>query len=160
MGIDPSLCNFGVAIGEVINGSLIIDKLLLFQTSKSNKKPKPTAGEDDIRRAIQIIEFIRRLPRYDLIFAEIPTGSQSARSAKSAGICLGILAGIENLRGVTPVEVKQAAGLKRTATKAEMIHWAKSLYPNLNWYNKLKDEHLADAIAVIHAGLKSNGMLY
>ena len=65
---------------------------------------------------------------------------------------------------MTPTEVKLAGAGKKTATKEEMINWAASQYPKANWlYQKRngvkclvnKNEHLADAVAAIHAGIQS-----
>ena len=67
---------------------------------------------------------------------------------------------------VTPTEAKKASVGRATATKDEIIDWAFKKYPNLNWLksaqskrpSKLTDanEHLADAIAVGHAGVKTS----
>ena len=76
----------------------------------------------------------------------------------SAGVSIGIIASttpqpIE----VTPQQVKlQSCGIL-TATKGEMIEWATDKYPDAPWQYyagniKASNEHLADAIAVIHAG--------
>ena len=80
-------------------------------------------------------------------------------------MCLGVLSSItKGLIQVTPTEVKLAACGKKTATKAEMITWAATLYPKVNWYSRKlhgvetltnKNEHVADAIAAVHAGIKT-----
>lgn len=103
---------------------------------------------------------------------EIPVGSQSARSMASYGICIGVVASIDKpLIQVTPAEVKLVATGSKTASKDDMIKWATEMYPEGQWLttNKKgvvsfvnKNEHMADAIAAMHAGVKTDqfkGML-
>jgi Holliday junction resolvasome RuvABC endonuclease subunit len=60
---------------------------------------------------------------------------------------------------VTPTEVKMASVGSKTATKEEMITWAVSKYPDINWpkhgksISAAKAEHMADAIGALHAGV-------
>jgi len=95
-----------------------------------------------------------------VVFAEVPHGSQSSRSAISQGACGMCLATLEQpLIQVTAKEVKQVTGLNN-ATKDEMIAWATKRYPTAPWLGKgktilKKNEHLADAIASIEAGIES-----
>jgi Holliday junction resolvasome RuvABC endonuclease subunit len=108
-------------------------------------------------------------------FTEIPHGSQSARAMASYGFSIGILASCPiPLVQVQAAETKMAAVGTRTASKEEMIHWASQTYPNLPWKRYPKDvvfrgkvtrrageihedqEHLADALAVVHAGVKTD----
>jgi Holliday junction resolvasome RuvABC endonuclease subunit len=103
------------------------------------------------------------------IFVEVPVGSQSARAMASYGICTGIL-GSMRANGipffeVTPTEVKLAAVNNKNATKRQMINWATELYHYAPWPTQTqkgvirvvegKAEHMADAIAAIHAGVKT-----
>ena len=60
-----------------------------------------------------------------------------------------------------PNETKLATVGTRTASKAEMISWATDLYPKAPWIKRgakftLANEHLADALAVGHAGVKTD----
>ena len=96
------------------------------------------------------------------MFVEVPVGSQSARAMASYGVCIGLLAALSDkpLIEVTPTEVKLAAVGSKTASKQEMISWASDLYPHLNWIKSRgkseladKNEHIADAIGAIHAGI-------
>jgi len=64
-------------------------------------------------------------------------------------VCLGILAGLPNIVGVTPDRVKKV--IRKNASKNEIISWAKSRYPDVQWSGQNKDEHMADAIAVLYA---------
>jgi Holliday junction resolvasome RuvABC endonuclease subunit len=100
-----------------------------------------------------------------VVFAEVPVGSQSSRAMCSYGVCIGLLAGLAArvpLIQVQPTEVKLAAVGTKTASKEEMIEWATGLYPQLPWFTtkrkgvttfSAKNEHIADAIAAIYAGI-------
>ena len=62
---------------------------------------------------------------------------------------------------VTPHEVKMASVGKKTASKREMIDWAYEKFPDAGWLfhsGKLqnKNEHMADAIAIVYAGIQTN----
>lgn len=84
----------------------------------------------------------------------------------SYGVCIGVLASSSTpFIQVTPNEVKLAGTNKKTATKAQMIEWATKTYPYVNWFTNqkkgittfsAKNEHLADAIACVHAGVKTD----
>lgn len=85
---------------------------------------------------------------------------------KSYGVCMGVLAGIGiPMIQVTPDEVKRAGAGKKTASKAEMIHWAVHQYPDASWLRQkrngvmellMKNEHLADAVAAVRAGMATD----
>lgn len=103
------------------------------------------------------------------IFVEVPVGSQSSRAMASYGICVGILGSLQAMGHpfyqVTPTEVKLAGPGIKHATKAQMIDWAVEMYPSAPWPTytqkgevkvvESKAEHMADAIAAIHAGVKT-----
>lgn len=92
-------------------------------------------------------------------------GSQSANGMKSYGVCVGILGAFRamgiQLIEVTPNENKIALTNNKTASKDAMIKAAHSIYPEANWLKDgkgrmlNKNEHLADAIGAIHAGVNT-----
>lgn len=169
-GIDPSLSNFGLAKGslDIQRASFHLEDLLLVE-SKADKANAKTVrkNSDDLNRAKQLYcgmqEFIEDV---DFVFVEVPVGSQSARSMASYGVCIGVLASVSKpLIQVTPTEVKLAAVGSKTASKAEMIEWATAAYPSADWITMKrsgqqvvtnKNEHLADAVAAIHAGMQTD----
>lgn len=97
-----------------------------------------------------------------IVFVETPAGSQSAAGSKAAGICLGILGSLKS-QGIVTIEVtamesKIAMTGDKKAPKLAMVAAAFVKYPDLNWprhNGKVmnKAEHIADAIAAIHAGI-------
>lgn len=171
VGFDPSLKNWGIACGVLDTATLTIRI-----THIERVNPIPMTGKDirnnskDLHRAEQLAKRALEIGKEaQVMFVEVPVGSQSARAMASYGICVGILSalrasGIPFLE-VTPTAVKQAATGRKTATKKQMIDWASTAYPDAEWptytrhgETKITEdaaEHIADAIATIHAGLDS-----
>jgi Holliday junction resolvasome RuvABC endonuclease subunit len=168
LGIDPSMNNLGLANAtlDLDTLSIHIDNLSLPQTTSENGKTV-RKNSDDIRRARILYEgMVSACEGVSFAIAEVPVGSQSSRAMASYGICCGILAACPiPLIQVTPMEVKLAAIGEKNAAKDEMIEWAMKKYPYANWsmrkskgvmVPKNENEHLADAIAAIHAGIKTD----
>jgi len=169
VGIDPSLRNFGVVRATINPDSLVvsIESVRLIQPSENKTAKKQVRkNSDDLRRArwlqSNMIEACR-----DCAFAlvEMPVGSQSARAMASYGIVTGVLSSCPiPIIEVTPTEVKLAGAGHKTASKQEMIDWAVDKHPEAKWLRrKLKsemvlmggNEHIADALAAIYAGINS-----
>lgn len=168
LGIDPSLRNMGLAIMELDLESmkLNVSALTLARTERSKGK-KVRVSSDDLRAAKEMCGALATAADGVAVgFAEVPSGAQSARGALSNGIAIGILASSPvPLIEVTPTEVKLATVGTKTASKEEMIEWAMEAYPDAPWLMRkhngiLKpiadNEHLADACAVVHAGIRTD----
>lgn len=167
MGFDPSLKNFGMSKGNLVNGVFVPDTVSLTQTEKGKDLKGVRKSSDDIRRCRVLFEglsdFVKEV---DVVFVEVPHGSQSASAAYSKGVSHMAIASIEvPVIQVTAEEVKVAAVGKKTATKAEMIDWAHGLYPDLDWLRARNNpngaltsanEHIADSIGAVHAGMKTD----
>ena len=171
IGLDPSMSNFGAAIGffDLLTGDVEVIDFILVETKKENKKTV-RVNSDDLRRAGEIVRGTKdAIQRAAIVFAELPVGSQSSRGQTNYGICLGILSAIEKpIIQITPNEIKQLVGGKKTTSKDEVIEWACKLYPDAPWMTRKckgetvmlsKNEHLADAVAAIHVGIKSDQFL-
>lgn len=173
LGIDAAFSNVGFAVADVDlsdpkNPVIEVVDLLVLQTEAVKKRPKGMPrSHDDLRRARQSVNMIHDLiqkwqPNH--VVAEVPFGSQSARASWALGIALGVLASIPNLIEVTPRQVKEATGEKH-ADKDMMIEWAMDRHPEAPWkMRKLKgnliqvassNEHMADAVGAIYAGLQT-----
>jgi Holliday junction resolvasome RuvABC endonuclease subunit len=170
LGIDPSLSNFGFAAGllDITTDTLKISELKLIETVPEKKGKNVRQSSLDYTRAVALYEALtENVAGADMIFVEMPVGSQSSRAQTSYGICIGLIASITDIPvvQVSPSEVKKATVGSNTATKDEMIAWAFERHPGANWkLNKLnkplrKMEHVADAVAAIEAGLKSQQYL-
>ena len=172
-GLDPSLSNLGMAKGELLfEGSLPrgfdLTHLQLAQSMSDTKTQKVVRKNSvDLERAKTLYTALHDfIADVDMVMVEIPVGSQSARAMASYGICIGILSSIQKpLIQVTPNEVKLAACSTKTATKQMMIDWATNTFPDAPWLTKKqhgevsyvsKNEHLADALAAIVAGVQTD----
>ena len=169
-GLDPSMKNFGMVKGNLdLDTGVFTDVQFKLQETSSDNKNKKTVrkNSDDLNRArLLYISMNDFLMDADMVFVEIPVGSQSARAMASYGMCIGVLGSIDQaLIQVTPAEVKMAATGNKHASKVEMIEWATKLYPEASWLTEKrkgvlrflnKNEHLADAIGAIHAGVRTD----
>lgn len=168
VGLDPSLSNFGMAIGtlDIHSGKVVIERLEIAQT-KSGDKKQVRVNSDDLRRAHDIWDLAKPvIDNAQLVFCELPVGSQSSRAQTSYGICIGVLACIDKpLIQVTPIEIKKFVAGKQTTSKEEIIEWAMAKHPEAPWLKRTvkgeetvvaKNEHLADAVAAIHTGMMTD----
>ena len=172
VGMDPSLRNWGLAIGVYDTCTLKIKVHTLKLIKPVIPKTKQVRQNSlDMLAAQQLYsKAVSAMQGAQATFVEAPVGSQSARAMASYGICNGVLgsiraAGLPFIE-VSPLQVKLAGAGKPTASKKEMIDWAVSKHPEANWpryKNKESDfnlsdaqaEHMADAIAAIYAGIAS-----
>ena len=170
IGFDPSFRNFGFAEAFVNTGNLEIEieQIHLEQTKgltqKELKKERIRKNSDDLRCAKQLHRVMYEICKgATFVIAEIPVGSQSARASWTLGAAVGIVSSCQlPIVEVSPLEVKLASVGTKTASKDEIIEWAHDKYPHLDWLTRKlkgeiklvkKNEHMADAIASIHAGV-------
>jgi Holliday junction resolvasome RuvABC endonuclease subunit len=169
VGIDPSLSNFGLARLhlDLTAFKLKVHDLHLIETEKRASKTV-RQNSDDLRRCQEIVREYHKLVldwEPAAVFAEIPTGAQSARAMYAFGTVVGMLAScpIRPIQ-VQPFETKLATVGTKTASKEEMIEWAVETYPDAPWLRDERNgknkgrilnsnEHLADAVAIAHAGI-------
>jgi Holliday junction resolvasome RuvABC endonuclease subunit len=163
-GMDPSLRNWGIAEAmlDLETGYLDTPLLTLIQTVDPVGK-QVRQNSKDLSLAEQICAIALPIARSaKVLFVEVPHGSQSARAMVSYGVCCGVLGcframGIPIIQ-VAPADVKSSFTGNKQATKEEMIAQAVLEYPLANFPRQrgklvAKAEHVADAIAAIHAGV-------
>jgi len=166
LGMDPSLRHWGLAesnldlatgILTTPIGSIIEPKDMEGKQVRQNSKDLWLAEQ----LASPVIEFARKAK---CIFVEVPVGSQSARAMASYGITVGILGAVRSLGipliEVTATENKKVFAGNSIATKQQMIQAAMEHYPGLSlpcFRGNVQDkaEHIADAIASIHSGVRT-----
>ena len=166
LGMDPSFRNWGLAEGSLDLETGTLDNLhltLIQPTDMSGKQVRQNS--QDIHVAEQLASgALTVAQKAKCVFVECPVGSQSARAMASYGVCVGILGSIRSmgipLIEVSPIEVKKAFTGSATATKELMIKTAVGWYPDANFPRQkgrivAKAEHMADAIAAIHAGVNT-----
>lgn len=166
LGMDPSLRNWGLAeaILDLDAESLTTPTISTIHT-KEVKGKQVRQNSKDLETAEQLAKgAIEAAQRAKVVFVEVPVGSQSARAMASYGVCVGVLGAIRALGipviEVSPLEVKTHFTGIKTATKDQMISQAVKLYPDAAWprfKGQVVDraEHMADAIAAIHAGVNT-----
>lgn len=164
LSIDPSLANTAAVLGTYNTDTkeINIEESFLFQTEKTKAK-QVRASSDLIERCKHLNNSIHEVlikKHVDVIFAETPSGSQSADGMKNYGVsCMLLATLIPEPIQVTPIEVKVKSVNNKKASKQDMIDWAYALYPYKHLWHfhsgklTLKNEHIADAIAVVHAGI-------
>lgn len=160
VGLDPSLRNWGIAIGtydletKEVKISAVNTSCPVLPDTKQTR-----VNSLDLESARQHFnEIFADCRDAQAVFVEVPVGSQSARAMASYGICVGILGALKGMGipffEVTPTEVKMISVGNKKATKAEMIKWAKGKNPEAPWASSAaKAEHQADALGAIYAGL-------
>lgn len=151
LGIDPSLSNWGYAIGLLNNGLTIIDTGVIQTKPDKTKKRQNLKDLDRCKFIYQNLLFL--VKDIDVICVELPTGSQSARACVSYGACVALTATLSaKLIVTTPNQTKRLVG-SPTASKDDVINWVKDRHPYLDLSIKTKAEHIADAICSIYTGL-------
>ena len=175
IGQDPSMCNWGLAACTIDTNdfSVTANELFVVQDIKEEKDTRKSVRKSSLdiirarRLSERVNEFLARHSDAKFTMVEIPHGSQKAASMKGYAICITILAAQSiNMIELNERECKLNALGKTSATKAEMIHWAMSEHPEANWkMRRLKgelvsvdgyNEHAADALSAVHAGLVSD----
>ena len=171
VGFDPAFANWGTAWATVNSNTkkILIHNLELI-TTKKDSKSQVRISSDRLARAKILSNHVKEACKgQQIIFSEIPTGTQSSVAAIGLGIAVGIIASANTpVIRVSPNETKTRTVGKSNASKAAMINWAYNKHPEVNWlYTNRKgkqvlvksNEHLADAIAVIYAGVQSDQFL-
>lgn len=170
--MDPSLRNWGLAMAWLYLDSMriqVIDVSTVSPVLSASKQVRQNSL--DIESAVQLYGAASMAAKFaKAIFIEVPVGSQSARAMASYGICVGVLGALRAsgtpFFELTPTEVKLAGHGSKTATKEQMIQWATTAHPEANWptyrrkgvesVSEARAEHMADAVAAIHAGIHCN----
>ena len=168
--IDPSMRNTGIALGTYYVGERAynVGQVHLVQTFRNTDKKIRASAKDYEACREMFLNMHGILDSWSpsIVFAEMPTGSQSASGMKSYGISLMLLGTIKvPVIQVTPQEVKVAAVDSKNASKNTMIEWATTKWPDLQWMTRVfngevkflnKNEHMADACAAIEAGMRTD----
>jgi len=168
IGIDMAFANMGLARTRITqDGDLVMvrcDDLELINTTSMDRK-SVRKSSDELRRAKELqAAMVKFCKGADLAFVEVPSGSQSASAARALGIAVGVLASCPILIiEVSPMEVKDVVSggnRKIKITKPMMIEWASKKWKLAPWLRHkgrltLNNEHLADAMAAVMAGINT-----
>lgn len=162
ISLDPSLRNFGIVWGTIKNNQLHPEGWHLCRTSKSKNKTV-LVSSDTVNNCREIYDTLNKViidVNPQVVFAELPSGSKSSAAMKSYGVSCFALATVNPPPLLfTPIAVKKGIIGKNSASKAEMMHYAYTKFPNFPWEmngSNLKVttmEHIADAICVAEHGI-------
>jgi hypothetical protein len=169
VAIDMAFANMGLAHVDIVmnkEGVTVLGRGLNLVSTEREDHKEVRKSSDDLRRASilhkALTDYVRTVG-VTLAFAEVPSGSQSASAARALGIAVGVLASCPvPIIEVSPMEVKKlfSSNGKRKVPKTEIIAWAVKQWPDLPWLKHagkltLANEHLADALAVVMAGIST-----
>ncbi len=168
LGEDPAFSNYGLAMVDVDpeTGAMHPVWIDLVETKKTTTK-SVRVSSDKLARGREITKRVRAAEKEcSLIAAEIPSGAQSASASNALGIALGIVCGhTKPLIEVSAAEAKKAATGYSDASKGDMVAWAYEQWPDLQWAKGRskdmpeglanKNEHMADALAIVKAATKT-----
>ena len=165
VGLDPSLRNWGIAIGSasLVSGEFTVTDLQTITTHPQEKGSRVSKSTWDIQSAQTLYKGVAdAISDADIICVEVPYGSQDVKAAVGRGICLGVLGSLFDNRFilVTPQSVKKIVGAK-DASKKECVKWASTKHPEAPWpmwQGKIsvgKAEHSADALIAVYAAAQT-----
>lgn len=170
VGLDPAFKNFGMVAADLeyltksSSWFCSCPSMELIKTVKmSGKKTDVRVSSDVLRRAQELHYGLHNFlgkHKPQLVFVEVPSGAQSAAAGSALGVAIGVLGSIEiPVIEVTPLEVKKLfTRTRESVPKSAIMEWAYDCWPEASWLKHngkrtLDNEHLADALAVIRAGV-------
>lgn len=160
LALDPSLRNTGYVIATVTKGTVIYSSCGVVTTD-----PKRQSVDSLIADATHLYtEVSSLLSQVDIVCSEASFFAKDAKAAIVKGVIVGLLTIVKNkvpLHVVTQSQAKKATGqdFKDKDPKAVVMEWAlahlpESLVPMYRGkVNQTKFNHIADAVAVLHASL-------
>lgn len=165
VGIDPGFRATACAVYDLECKAVIRISCIETQTKKGKNARQLSKGHEDTLVVFALhhglAAALQSCGNDFQLFVELPTGSQSARSARCIGMAYGAVIatvipynGGQAPFGVTPLEVRDVGGVHKDS-KEKMIEWARE-YAGFNEavssYPDRLLEHCADALAVAIAG--------
>ena len=160
LALDPSLRNTGYVIATVTK-----DTVTYVSCGVITTEPKKQNIDSLIADATQLYtEVSGLLSQADIVCSEASFFAKDAKAAVVKGVIVGLLTIVRNkvpLHVVTQSQAKKATGqdFKDKDPKAAVMEWAlahlpESLVPMYRGkVNQTKFNHIADAVAVLHASL-------
>jgi Holliday junction resolvasome RuvABC endonuclease subunit len=160
-GIDPGLANLGYAFYNVTERKF--ERTGVISTMKLDKRLERYSRDSNARRYRELWDGLTLLWPNEWTPDAFIEGMSQPRDASAAWkLALGwgaVLGVCESKRArvyqIMPMDIKYAITSNRKASKQEVIEAVKHYYPDVVWpRRKVLHEHMADAIATIHAALE------
>lgn len=165
LGVDPSLCNTGLAAVDLSPAGYRVVEALVVRTDPSAKRRRFLVGDDDARRVALIagaLDAAITKHRPVALVVEAPAGSKGARAARALGLAIATVVTVAKLRQlpllqVQPLDVKRATCGTKNATKGDVIAAVERRFPDVQWPEPASViEHAADAVGAVLAALDSD----
>lgn len=164
LALDHSLCNTGYVLATDSN----IIKTGLYRRS-TDKLCKHAVWVDIYNMAFELKSKLLEHPGVHSVIIESPNAARSEAAAASKFSVYALAGMLECERifinYITARQAKAAAGLPNTKDKRLVIDAMYKKYGNtIDWYKnsgkltKAKNEHIADALAVLEAYIKGEGL--
>ena len=171
LGIDPGFASLGYAV-MLLSGDGEGDEVVevgVFHTTKSSKKTKVRASDDNLRRARLLYGMLDTIfCRFDIniLCAETMSFPRNASTAGKLAMCWGVLAAIVESRSMpvvqaSPQSIKDVLTGRKDASKQDVRDALEERYPGqfdsfVEASNKGDLEHGFDAAGAIVACLESD----
>ena len=157
LAIDPALRNTGYVLAEYLPST---DEIVYITTGVIHTKTSTHTGQNLVQDANYILtQLAALLPQCDVVVSEVSTFSQNADNATTNGIVISILGYVSTQKKlflITQSDAKLYASDKELCSKQEVMEWAKAILPcHLIPRTKKVFNHVADAVAVLHASIKT-----
>jgi len=159
LGLDPSLRNWGMAACTLVDGVLTVIDVHITKTANI-KDRKVKQNVSDIQAANQLYKgMLKAVEWADVICIEVPHGSQSSRAMVSYGVCVALIAIIQELNpNIVQVSANDVKAIVRTnkehkPSKQDVIAWVRNKHPEAPLPFTLVAEHMCDAIVAVYAAM-------
>lgn len=126
LGLDPGFANLGYAVVLFhADGHEEPVRMGVFRTDKSTKKQNVLAADDNLRRAREIVRFLRTLAKehnIKALCAETMSYPRNSSTAAKMSLCWGAIAYLSEefdipIVQATPQSLKKSVAGKKTASK-------------------------------------------
>lgn len=170
IGFDPSLTHWGwVKAHAKLDGTFEVVDMGIIETNNEDTKKGVRLESDNLKRSKELYEgMVEVCDGQAMAITELPLFNSYIKGAQGlarSGIVVGILGACPiPIIQVFPKNVKMLAVGSKNADKTEIVDWAVRKFPDAPWrYRTLRgkqvlkndNEHIADAVAIINAGLQT-----
>lgn len=167
LGLDPALCNFGIAAMDLLPGEERIIELQVLRTEPSAKKRRVGAVEDDARRVSELAAGLAAAVKKHqpvALVVEATGAGKGSKAVRAMALAFSVALTIARLAAlpvvqVSPLDVKRAMTGRKKAEKDEILLAVEQRYPDLEWPTDVPKgcwEHAADAVGAVVAALDSD----
>ncbi len=173
MGLDPGFSAIGWSMTSIGVDAEKVEAMGVIRTSKSAKKRKVAAADDNIRRAREITrEFVELIDKYQPIAlcCEAMSFPRNSSSAAKMALTWGVLVALADRYNIpiyqsSPQEIKDKVTGRKDASKEQVERALRKRYKGTAWAKILKSvpasmrDHAYDGLAATVAVLDTEPMI-